>query len=195
MHAQAPLSREPVVDVATPLGRVSVGADPPLRFSDFAADYGIPTIWPYCHNITRCPVFSQVPPPPSGAANAAGSALRRRPPIVLSLPPGTAAADFYIDAAIDCVNTTRAAVSCRVGAQPGDVEVKLHLVSVCGSAFVGVYAGFYDEEGPGISSVSVRCKGGWPTAIGLLRIGSKRGVAARGGVGDAAGDVLPVTRH
>lgn len=157
-------SDEPVTVINTDLGAVGLSAAPQFILQDFHTAYGIPTIWPYCESVNKCLVYNQ---PTSPAYKA---------PITISLPAKVSAVDFYIDAAIDCVKTLRAVVSCKVNVQPGDVEVKFRVKSICASPDVGKYIGFLDESGRGIESVTVKCKSTYPNALGLIRIGSKQPV-------------------
>ncbi|KAF6261086.1 hypothetical protein COO60DRAFT_1503951 [Scenedesmus sp. NREL 46B-D3] len=119
------LSDAPVTTIPTTLGQVALSADTPFILQDFAAAYGIATIWPYCESTKKCLVYSQPTAP----------ALKEA--ITLTLPPGVSAVDMYIDAAIDCVTTLRALVSCKLTAQPGDVRVKVKVSSICSSPDVG----------------------------------------------------------
>ena len=41
-----------------------------------------------------------------------------RVPLVIALPPGVGALDFYIDLAIDCVETTNVTMPCQVRSYP-----------------------------------------------------------------------------
>jgi hypothetical protein len=91
------------------------------------------------------------------------------------MPPGVSAVDLYVDAAIDCVETLRAIVPCKVVAQgsSGSVDVKIKVKSICASPFVGQYIGFFDTYGD-LESVTITCKSTYPNALGLVRIGRKR---------------------
>jgi hypothetical protein len=121
---QGNVSDDPVSTIPTSLGPVNISAPTPFVLQDFAAAYGIPTIWPYCESTKRCLVYNQQPPPSKEA-------------ITMTLPPGISAVDMYIDAAIDCVKTLRALVSCKLTVQPGDVQVKVKVSSTCASPDVG----------------------------------------------------------
>jgi hypothetical protein len=140
---------------------MSLTADTPFVLTDFHQAYGLDTIWPYCKSISKCLVYVQQDNPAA------------RAPVTLTLPPGASAIDFYVDAAIDCVKTMRALVKCKALVQPGGVEVKFKVSSICASPFVGKYIGFFDESGDSIESVTLTCKSTAPTALGLVRIGSK----------------------
>lgn len=153
--------------IATALGPMRLSADAPFVRQDLHAAYGLDTIWPYCQSVSKCLVYVQQDSP-----------TVKKAPITLTLPPGASAVDFYIDAAIDCVVTTRAVVKCKAVVQPGAVEVKFSVNSVCASPFVGKYVGFFDESGDSIDSVTLTCKSTVPTAIGLLRVGAKQRAAA-----------------
>lgn len=158
-----------VVDgsIATALGPMRLSADTPFVLQDFHTAYGIATIWPYCESVSKCLVYVQTDSP-----------AVKKAPITLTLPKGASAVDFYIDAAIDCVATMRAVVKCRALVQPGGVEVRFKVASVCASPFVGRYVGFFDESGDSIDSITLTCKSTVSTAIGLLRVGSKPPAAA-----------------
>lgn len=153
-----------VVDgrINTRLGPMGLTADVPFVLQDFHAAYGLDTIWPYCRSISECWVYVQQANPAS------------RAPVTITLPPGTAAVDLYIDAAIDCVTTMRALVKCKAVVEPGGVEIKFKFSSICASPFVGKYVGFFDESGDSLTSVTLTCKSKAPTALGLVRVGSKR---------------------
>ncbi|WIA13157.1 hypothetical protein OEZ85_006749 [Tetradesmus obliquus] len=155
------VSAEPVSSIPTSLGPVQLSAATPFVLQDFAAEYGIPTIWPYCESTKKCLVYNQPKAP----------ALKEA--ITVTLPPGVSAVDMYIDAAIDCVTTLRALVSCKLTVQPGDVQVKVKVSSVCSEANVGKYVGFLDETGASIDSVTIRCKSTYPNALALMRVGKK----------------------
>ena len=70
-------------------------------------------------------------------------------PLVVSLPPAVGAIDFYIDLAIDCVETVNVTVPCEVSvaAWPLPVVVRRNVSSICASAKVGQYFGFYNQAG------------------------------------------------
>lgn len=70
-------------------------------------------------------------------------------PLVMTLPPGVGALDFYIDLGIDCVNTTNITVPCEVSVAtwPLPLVVRKNVSSICSSAKVGQYFGFYDIAG------------------------------------------------
>jgi hypothetical protein len=148
--------------IDTPLGPLHITSDPALYKKDFHISYNIPTPWPYCKGLSACLVYSQVEAPPYAS------------PITLKLPPGVSAVDFYLDAGIDCVETLKAYVKCSIKLQPGNVEVKGGLWSICDSPFVGRYFGFYDSEGGPIDSLEITCKSAYPNVLGLLRIGTQR---------------------
>lgn len=153
--------------IATPLGPMRLSADTPFVQQDLHAAYGLDTIWPYCQSVSKCLVYVQQDSP-----------AVKKAPMTLTVPQGASAVDFYIDAAIDCVTTTRAVVKCKAVVEPGAVEVKFSVNSVCASPFVGKYVGFFDESGDSIDSVTLTCKSTVPTAIGLLRVGAKQPTAA-----------------
>lgn len=155
-------SDQEVTIINTDLGAVGLSGQPNYILQDFHTAYGIPTIWPYCESVNKCLVYSQ----PAAPAY--------KSPTVLCFPPGTSAVDFYIDAAIDCVKTLHAVVSCRAVVQPGNIDVKFRVKSICESPKVGKYIGFFDEEGEDIESVTIKCKSTYPNALGLIRIGSKQ---------------------
>jgi hypothetical protein len=114
---QGDVSADPVSTIPTSLGPVNLTAATPFVLQDFAAAYGIPTIWPYCESTKKCLVYNQPTAPTFKEA------------ITLTLPPGISAVDMYVDAAIDCVTTLRALVSCKLTVQPGDVQVKLLVIT------------------------------------------------------------------
>jgi hypothetical protein len=68
---------------------------------------------------------------------------------VISLPPGIGALDFYIDLAIDCVGTVNVTLPCEVSVAtyPLPLVVMRNVSSICASAKVGQYFGFYDHAG------------------------------------------------
>jgi hypothetical protein len=71
-------------------------------------------------------------------------------PVEIKLPPGVGAIDFYLDLAIDCVNTTSVTMPCFVMVEPlqPDPFVTIKPVSsICASAKVGQYFGFYHHAG------------------------------------------------
>lgn len=70
-------------------------------------------------------------------------------PLVISLPPGMGAIDFYIDLAIDCVETVNVTLPCAVSVAtwPLPLVVTRNVSSICSSARVGQYFGFYDHAG------------------------------------------------
>ena len=70
-------------------------------------------------------------------------------PLLISLPPAVGAIDFYIDLAIDCVETVNVTVTCQVSvaAWPLPVVVRRNVSSICASAQVGQYFGFYNQAG------------------------------------------------
>lgn len=111
--------------INTTFGPVGLSAGTPFVLQDFAAAYGIPTIWPYCESTKKCLVYSQ----PQNPAY--------KDPVTITLPKGVSAVDFYIDAAIDCVTTMRALVSCKLYVQPGNIDVKVRVSSICAAADVG----------------------------------------------------------
>lgn len=154
-----------VVDgsISTSMGSMGVSADPPFILQDFYQAYKLDTVWPYCDSIRKCLVYVQQDSPAAPKA-----------PVNITLPPGVSAVDLYIDAAIDCVKTLRAVVKCKAIVEPGSVEVKFRFSSICASPFVGKYIGFFDESGDSISSLQLRCKSTAPTALGLVRIGTKQ---------------------
>lgn len=159
---QAPVVKQ---QIDTPLGKVGLAANPDFILQDFYKAYKVPTMWPYCENAKKCPVYVQKDTP-----------AMQKAPMILTLPPGTSAVDFYIDYAIDCEKTLRATVKCKVVVQPGNVEVKVQYKSICASPFVGKYLGFIDQSGDSIDSVQIKCKsdaGPFPSALGLVRIGRK----------------------
>lgn len=148
--------------IPTPRGPLRLSADTPFILQDFHQAYGLDTTWPYCESISKCLVYVQQDKPAYKA------------PVTLTLPPGVSAIDLYIDAAIDCVKTMRAVLKCKAVVQPGNVEVKFKVSSICASPFVGKYIGFFDESGDSIDSLTLKCKSSIPNAVGLVRIGSKK---------------------
>lgn len=76
-------------------------------------------------------------------------------PLVVSLPPAVGAVDFYIDLAIDCVETVNVTALCEVSvaAWPLPVVVRRNVSSICASAQVGQYFGFYNQAGKSDSRV------------------------------------------
>jgi hypothetical protein len=122
---QGEVSADPVTTIPTSLGPVKLSAATPFVLQDFAAEYGIPTIWPYCESTKKCLVYNQPTAPAFKEA------------MVITLPPGASAVDLYLDAAIDCVTTLRALVSCKLSVQPGGVQVKVKVSSICASPDVG----------------------------------------------------------
>ena len=160
--------------INTSMGVMGLQADTPFILQDFYQAYKLPTTWPYCESTHKCLVYVQQDSP-----------VVPKAPVTLTLPPGVAAIDLYIDAAIDCVKTLRAVVKCKAVVEPGNVEVKFSFSSICASPFVGKYLGFVDESGDSIESLQLRCKSTAPTALGLVRVGAKR---QQHTVLDAAGD-------
>ena len=71
-------------------------------------------------------------------------------PVEITLPPGVGAIDFYLDLAIDCVNTTSVTMPCFVMVeplQPDPFVIIKPVSSICASAKVGQYFGFYHHAG------------------------------------------------
>ena len=71
-------------------------------------------------------------------------------PVSMRLPPGVGAVDFYLDLAIDCVNTTSVTMPCFVMTDPtaaNPLVVIKNVSSICASARVGQYFGFYNNAG------------------------------------------------
>ncbi|CAL8471357.1 g10899 [Coccomyxa elongata] len=150
--------------VPGPLGNVTLQLFPPLYKENFYALYHQPTFWPYCESLERCIVYSQ-----NENADA-------KVPLVITLPPGIGALDFYIDLAIDCVNTTNITVPCDVSVAtwPLPLVITKNVSSICASAEVGQYFGFYDHAGGSIQQLSVTCQGDYSRVIGLIRMGKQK---------------------
>ena len=71
-------------------------------------------------------------------------------PVSMRLPPGVGAIDFYLDLAIDCVNTTSVTMPCFVMTDPPAHDpfvIIKNVSSICASAKVGQYFGFYNHAG------------------------------------------------
>lgn len=156
----------PSTVIPTDLGDIQVDSDPSLYKFDLHSKYDIPTIWPYCESLESCLVYTQVEEVDPVKA------------ITLALPANVGAIDFYIDAAIDCVNTTKARLVCTVTVNDDsgqELKVREPLYSICDKADVGKYFGFFSNlKGGQLTKVEVKCTTPYARVLGLVRIAKSK---------------------
>lgn len=171
--------------VATSFGEMKLDSGCPLFVADYHTTLQRKTEWAYCGSQQNCFVYLEQCESlkPRFARFLSTSYAAGSNTIVLTLPVGVAALDFYLDDvfSLDQCNNPSApsfhfctVTAYSTGKRIRPLSAARDYDSTCAGPYTGRYFGFFSVyETQGISHVSIVCSDTLPKSLGLVRLGAR----------------------